>query len=170
MPRLTSTQAKQVSGRRFAASQERLLRAHATNPMMQAAMREDTARATAPVATRTQAKFNLAAFITTVKQIPDGFYALTGKDGVTIFFFEVREEGNRNWVYRLHGAPGDFRRERMSYQWMAAAATRIAADARGAAVLFGKETNICGRCNSPLTRADSRARGLGPTCAKVYGL
>lgn len=133
-----------------------------------AARREDTARATAAPAQRSSAKFSLAAFIQTVKQIPDGKYALVGKDGATIHFFEVRAEGNRNWVYRLYGAPGDFRRERMSYAWMHAAATRIAADAKAAAILFGKKTKTCGRCSSPLTNEESRAFGLGPKCRQIF--
>jgi len=141
---------------------------HARN----AEARENAARATAPVGPRTQAKGLLAEFIATVKQIPDGFYALPLADGTDVNFFEVRTEGNRNWVYRLHGAPGDFRRERMSYQLMLFAAKHILASDHGrdAAILFGRQTGTCGRCNSPLTNAESRAVGLGPTCRKVYGL
>lgn len=163
MPKLTAQTATAL---------DRLRRAHATNPRVQAAMREDSARATLPVVTRTQAKFNLAAFIATVKQIPDGFYALPLADGTDVNFFEVRTEGNRNWVYRLHGAPGDFRRERMSYHLMSFAALHIlgSGGGRDAAILFGKTTGVCGRCNSPLTRADSRELGLGPVCRKAYGL
>lgn len=151
---------------------DRLRRAHDTNPMMQRARREDTARSTQANPNRPQAKGLLAEYIDTVKQIPDGFYALPLKDGSDVNFFEVRTEGNRNWVYRLHGAPGDFRRERMSYQLMAFAAKHIlgSGGGRDAAILFGKKTNVCGRCNSPLTKQVSRDLGLGPTCKKVYGL
>lgn len=156
MPKLTATQAKQTAGRRFAASQAR----------------EDRARATAPQETRTSAKGMLAEYITTVKQIPDGFYALPLADGTDVNFFEVRTERNRNWVFRLHGAPGDFRREQMPYRLMFFAAKHILASdgGRDAAILFGKTTEVCGRCNSPLTNAESLAVGLGPTCRKIYGM
>ena len=149
----------------------RLRRAHNTNPRMQAA-REDAARATSAPATRPQAKGLLAEYVSTVKQIPDGFYALPLKNSDDVNFFEVRTEGNRNWVYRLHGAPGDFRRDRMSYQLMLFAAQHIlgSGGGRDAAILFGKKTNVCGRCNSPLTKQESRDLGLGPTCKRAYGL
>jgi hypothetical protein len=169
MPKLDTRSAEQIRQAR-----ERILNNLATQvgssleEIRNGRATEDTARATIAPATRKAAKFDLGEFIRTVKQIPDGKYALVGKDGETVHFFEVVERGNRNWVNRLFGSPGDFRSERMSYQWMHAAATRIAADPKAAAILFGRETRTCGRCSSPLTNAESRARGLGPKCAMVY--
>jgi hypothetical protein len=162
MPKLTSRQTDTMN---------QLRRAHTNNPRV-GDLREQAARATAPVESRTSTKGMLAEFIATVKQIPDGFYALPLASGADVNFFEVRTEGNRNWVYRLHGAPGDFRRERMSYQLMGFAAKHIlgSGGGRDAAILFGKKTNVCGRCNSPLTKQVSRDLGLGPVCKKVYGL
>lgn len=161
MPKLTSRQAVRIVEARTSREDVDYLNG-----------RESRARATAPVGTRNQAKGLLAEFIATVTQIPDGFYALPLADGSDVNFFEIRTEGNRNWVYRLHGAPGDFRRERMSYQLMLFAAQHIlgSGGGRDAAILFGKTTGVCGRCNSPLTRQDSRELGLGPTCRKAYGL
>ncbi len=162
MPKLTSRQAIRIVEARTSREDLAYLNGE----------RENRARATAPVNSRPSAKGLLAEYIATVKQIPDGFYALPLKDGSDVNFFEVRTEGNRNWVYRLHGAPGDFRRERMSYALMGFAAKHILESDRGrdAAILFGKETGVCGRCNSPLTKQESRDLGLGPTCRKVYGL
>jgi hypothetical protein len=172
MPQLTQATRARIAGRSASAQQKREAINHLgpqqPHPMFQ---NQDTnrPRATARPTPR-DGEFTLARFIEVVKQIPDGKYALVGKDGVTVHFFEIVDTGKRNWVNRLYGAPGDFRRERMPYKWMFAAAVRIAADPRAAAVLFGKETNTCARCDSPLTKAESRARGLGPHCAKVYGM
>lgn len=45
----------------------------------------------------------------------------------------------------------------------------IAADVEGATALYGQELGCCGRCNRPLTDDESRARGIGPTCAARMG-
>jgi hypothetical protein len=40
----------------------------------------------------------------------------------------------------------------------------IAKDYLAAAIRYGHELGICGRCGRTLTNADSRAAGLGPIC------
>jgi hypothetical protein len=45
----------------------------------------------------------------------------------------------------------------------------IAVDPKVAAILFGHETNHCGRCGRELTDEVSRANGIGPVCAKKAG-
>lgn len=118
-----------------------------------------------PVAQR----FTLAGYIALVKQIPTGMYALVRTDG-TLDFLEVVEDNGRNWINRLYGAPGDFRRERMSYVHMWYAAGHILADLPECAQRFGRHFRTCGRCGSPLTKQVSRDLGLGPVCRKAYGL
>jgi hypothetical protein len=46
----------------------------------------------------------------------------------------------------------------------------IAADPAGMARLYGKRTGICCCCGKELTDADSIAAGIGPVCAKRWGL
>lgn len=120
-------------------------------------------------ATRVEERYTLQGFIDRIKQIPAGKYALVRKDG-GLDFLEVVHEGNRDWVYRLHGAPGDFRREKLSYALMFFAAGHILADLPECAKRFGQHFRTCGRCDSPLTNAESRAFGLGPVCRKAYSL
>lgn len=43
----------------------------------------------------------------------------------------------------------------------------VKANMREAAALYGQLLGSCGRCGRELTDADSRARGLGPICAKA---
>lgn len=45
----------------------------------------------------------------------------------------------------------------------------IAQDPRAAAIRYGHELGVCGRCGRTLTDADSRAAGIGPVCATKAG-
>ena len=132
-------------------------------------VRNDAARArtshSAPVAER----FSLSDYIAKVKQIPCGMYALIRTDG-TLDFLEVIEANGRNWINRLYGAPGDFRREKLSYQHMWHAARHILSDLPECAQRFGRHFRTCGKCGSPLTQQVSRDLGLGPVCRKAFGL
>lgn len=46
---------------------------------------------------------------------------------------------------------------------------QIAADPKGAAVLYGKSTGHCSRCGRFLKKKDSIERGMGSTCAQSAG-
>lgn len=109
----------------------------------------------------------LTDFINAVKMVPDGHYALRRANG-ELDFLEVVTRGNRNWVTTLIGAPGDWRRIRMSYELMMWAARNIARDPAAAAKTYADEHRVCARCDSPLTDATSRDLGLGPVCRKYY--
>ena len=46
----------------------------------------------------------------------------------------------------------------------------IAADPRGSAIDYGRETGKCACCGRTLTNADSIDLGIGPVCAERWGL
>lgn len=89
-------------------------------------------------------------------------------------FYKVDRPEKGRWagytfVKRLIGAPGDYREVPMQKNERSRVLTLIAKDPRQAAVDFGKQTNHCGRCMSPLTHKRSRAAGYGQKCASVMG-
>ena len=106
------------------------------------------------------------------KSIPTGMYALPRKNpsgtGNTITFFKIHEFRGGHRIVQLVGSVGAFAEQPLPLQLQFFALKHIEEDAKAAAVLFGKETNTCGRCGSPLTNDASRARGLGPKCARAY--
>jgi hypothetical protein len=108
----------------------------------------------------------LQDFIAAVKLVPDGNYAMYRKDG-GLDFFEVVTRNGRNWVNLLQGAPGEWRRIKLTYRLMWHAARHIAQDVDAAGRLFAQEARACRRCGSPLTNEISRAAGYGPKCIKA---
>ncbi len=131
--------------------------------------RNDAARRKATPAPTSPQTFSLSRYVDVMKGIPAGKYALVRKDG-GLDFLEVVKVNGRDWVNRLHGAPGSFRVERLSYQLMYFAARHLSGDLVGSAQRFGRHFAVCGRCDSPLTDPKSRALGLGPHCKKAYGI
>lgn len=101
--------------------------------------------------------------------IPSGRYALPGDDSDICFYqlMDADSDGNRRF-YRLSGAPGEFRRQRVyrSYKILA----EIQEDIEGSFALFGQTVGVCGKCGSPLTQTHTRERGIGDICyAKLKG-
>jgi Family of unknown function (DUF6011) len=101
--------------------------------------------------------------------VPDGQYALKGEDGVVRFYsVNTPEEGKwagTCWV-RQHASDERFQVKGKARHLVLDA---IEADPRSAAILFGHETNHCGRCGRELTDEASRAAGVGPVCARKAG-
>lgn len=96
--------------------------------------------------------------------VPDGQYALRGEDGI-IRFYSVNTNDGICWV-AVHASDERHNiKGRSRHQILDA----IAADPRSAAILFGHETNHCGRCGRELTDEVSRANGIGPVCARKVG-
>lgn len=98
--------------------------------------------------------------------IPISKYALSDEDGLA--FYEVTN-GTGKWdgiqfLSRLYGAPGDWRRIPMKGFEKRKVMALILEDARGAAVRYSKEFTVCAACGSPLSDPQSRERGLGPVC------
>ena len=102
--------------------------------------------------------------------LAEGFYAVMGKDGVTPYFFEIADVKGSHRIFRLEGAPGDYKRHTLNVKWQAYALHVICKDPIAAFALYGKHARWCGVCNSALTNAKSLERGIGPVCwGKVHG-
>lgn len=127
-----------------------------------------------------------------VPEVPAGRYALftEGDTGVSYSYVDrqdlvpfkkshwdfyqvdVPTEGphaGRTFLKRLIGAPGDYRKERISGMAMARILTRISENPEEASLNYGKQSGVCGVCRSPLTNDASLARGIGPVCAGKTG-
>ena len=98
--------------------------------------------------------------------MPDaGYYAVEWNGDLK--FYVVRE-GKGNWSGRKF-----LNRYRTDYLDRPAARERadvialIMADAQAARETFARETTHCYRCGRRLTDAESRARGIGPDCARM---
>lgn len=103
-----------------------------------------------------------------IRQLKPCRYALRKKDG-TVSFFEVSEYKGKTYLRLLSGAPGDYQRHKMDLVTQFKAVSHLLDDPAAAVKLYADERNVCAKCHSPLTDADSRARGLGPVCAgKVF--
>lgn len=106
---------------------------------------------------------------TLIAQLNPCRYALRKTNGADISFFEVSEWKGRKYLRLLSGAPGDYQRHKMSLSMQYMAAKHLLDDVAGAVKLYADTHSVCAKCHSPLTDAESRARGLGPVCAgKVF--
>lgn len=107
-----------------------------------------------------------------VNEVPASRYAVEA-DG-EIKFYEVRigKPGTKwdgyRFVDHLVGAPGDWQRYPVKGQPRKELLATIAQDAKAHAVAFSKHFTICAACGSPLSDAESMARGLGPVCAEKF--
>lgn len=107
--------------------------------------------------------------------LADGCYAAPNGEGELMFLRIGRPASGRwvGWVLvdeivggntkRPQGyqRPGGSYRGPMEHLLSAVLADPVAASAR-----YGRELGVCGLCGRTLTVADSRARGIGPACAK----
>ena len=105
--------------------------------------------------------------------MPPGRYAiLSDEDGW--FFYQVDKPTEGRWkgytfIVRLIGAPGDYRKVKMSPEGRRIALRLIEADPQKAMVDYGLHSGVCGVCSSPLSDPESLARGIGPICATKSG-
>jgi len=98
-----------------------------------------------------------------IKALPAARYATTEGEKVEFWRVEVSEQGMR-FITKLIGAPGDFRKVRVTKATQVAVLNEIAQDPAAAMKAFADHFTACGRCCSPLTDEVSRERGLGPDC------
>jgi hypothetical protein len=103
--------------------------------------------------------------------VPDSKYAMLDVTG-KIVFYEV-STGKGKWshmqfVSRLVGHPGDFMKYPVKGESKRQVLLAIGADAKSAAVAFGKHFTVCAACGSPLSDPDSIAAGMGPVCATRF--
>jgi hypothetical protein len=101
--------------------------------------------------------------------IPDGRYAIpmgkrNGKLVFHFYFVNTSRVHKGQYMLRLYGAPGNFRREKMTVPMQTAIADTIKKDPALHSQMFGIQLGICGICGSPLTDPESIARGIGPIC------
>jgi hypothetical protein len=101
--------------------------------------------------------------------IPDGRYAIpsgkvNGRMAFRFYFVNTSKTTGGQYMLRLFGAPGDFRREKMPKALQVAVAGEISSDPGMFSLMFGREVGACGVCGSPLTDPESIALGIGPVC------
>lgn len=107
--------------------------------------------------------------------IPDGRYAVKNPKKVWVFFRIVTKEDRVNGlsyrvVQKVLGSPGNFRYDRVTKDEWLLAVDEIAKDPGLFSQMFGIQVGVCGVCGSPLTDPDSIRLGIGPICARKYGL
>lgn len=92
--------------------------------------------------------------------VPDGYYAIAGERQDTDFY-QSRKAG----VLKLYGSPGGWRREAVGFvdsvRVLRAVRAQGIEDSR---MRFAEESGSCWMCTSPLSKEESRERGLGPWC------
>lgn len=86
-----------------------------------------------------------------------------------LLFLEIREYRGVRYLRRLTGSVGDFTRSRLSVRDALAVLRVLSGGAREYIRLFGEHFTCCGKCGAPLTDPESRARYLGPDCARQLG-
>jgi hypothetical protein len=95
--------------------------------------------------------------------------AIDEKVNGDILFIEVREYMNVLYMRRLHGAPGNFNRSKLSFKDTESVINLVKKDALKYTQLFGEVYKCCGKCGADLTDQLSRELKLGPTCRKEFG-
>lgn len=93
-------------------------------------------------------------------------YRLDGE----LLFVEIREYRGVRYLRRLTGSVGDFTRSRLSVRDALAVLRVLEGGARTYIQKFGEHFVCCGKCGAPLTDDKSRARFLGPDCARQLGM
>jgi len=121
-----------------------------------------------PVKARTEAVTPAAS----APEVPAGRYAVATEDGAinALAFYKV-DHGKGRWdgmTFVTLVLGGHQERPLGTGQAAKAVLRKIAADVEGAAAAYGHEMGRCGFCHLPLTNDVSRARGIGPDCAKKY--
>lgn len=109
--------------------------------------------------------------------VPESKYALANLPGHAnaLTFFQVQTGKKGKWkgfqfVNRLvGGGVGSFVEYPVKGAAKAQVLRKIADDPQAAAKAFADEFSVCARCGRTLTDDTSRARGLGPDCAAVFG-
>lgn len=119
-----------------------------------------------PLRARTEAR---RATTYTWPTIHEGFYAVTDpKDGV-LKFYRVDKPTEGRWTgyvfLKVQASDELFPIRDMEHR--DSILKVIEADPQKAMLEYGLRIGRCGHCNRTLTDAESRARGIGPICAKA---
>lgn len=107
--------------------------------------------------------------------VPEGRYAIRGRDGTVDFYKVDHGKAGGRWdgyvfVSLLIGAPGSFAEQRIGREASTSVIGRVlAAGIEDSARLYGEKTRTCGNCGADLSDPQSRAAGYGETCAGNRG-
>jgi hypothetical protein len=120
---------------------------------------------------RPKEKDKLAKFLETFDDVEEAYYALRDHDNPEIVhFYKLVDGRHERMLFQVYGSPGALRQNRVRrYELADRVMQEIAADPKAAMLLFGEKLEICGACGSPLTDPESRARRIGPVCARKRG-
>jgi hypothetical protein len=134
----------------------------------------DAPRKPRPAAESPWAKANaaLASVEVSFYAIPAGYVTAQRIDlyGSDYLFVRVRNYQGKRFISRVHGAPGSPRYSRIDPVTTQALAEVMRDRHVEFAALWHEHSGRCGRCNATLTDQTSRDKGLGPDCAKIWGL
>jgi hypothetical protein len=116
------------------------------------------------------------------KDVPPGRYALLkthpnpddDSEAGDYDFYQVDKPTEGKWagsifLRHLFGAPGDYHKEAVTGALKMKVLKKIAADPEKSSLTYGRVSEVCGVCHSPLTNKTSRDAGIGPVCAKKTG-
>lgn len=128
----------------------------------------------------TPKKASTVRFSDILATIPKSKYALPYQVVAPVFtetnfdndylFVEVREYMGTTYMRKLQGSLGDFVRTRFSRQEEEAIYRIIKDNPVEYITKFGEVFSCCGKCGAALTDEASRARLLGPDCARQLGV
>lgn len=112
-----------------------------------------------------------------LERVPKSRYAVPGieVEGVidqpvddSYIFCEIKQYKGHLYIRRLHGAPGDYTRSRMSMDLVQGLIDIIETDPYKYVKIFGDLYTCCGSCGAPLTDDRSRELSLGPECRRKF--
>lgn len=125
-------------------------------------------------------KRSLVSFSDMLSDIPKARYALKYEEAIPALertnlsndhlFLEVREYRGTLYMRQLHGSIGDFTRTRFTASEVRSLHDIIKREPVRYIQRFGELFSCCGKCGASLTDEASRARLLGPDCARQLGV
>jgi hypothetical protein len=128
----------------------------------------------------TPKKSSIVRFSDVLSTLPKAKYAVPYQTVAPVFtesafdndylFVEVREYRGTTYMRKLHGSLGDFIRTRFSREEEQSLFNILKSDPVGYITKFGEVFSCCGKCGAALTDEASRARLLGPDCARQLGV
>jgi hypothetical protein len=98
-------------------------------------------------------------------EVPEGRYAIENGEGVLRFYHvEVSDKGR----YDVRVQASDELHPLPNWTIARAVLAEIEKDPKAAAIRYGLELGVCGKCGRTLTNESSRAAGIGPVCAGKF--
>jgi hypothetical protein len=128
----------------------------------------------------TPKKSSVVRFSDVLSTLPKSKYALPYQLVAPVFtesnfdndylFVEVREYRGTTYMRKLHGSLGDFVRTRFTRDEEQSLFNILKENPVEYIQKFGEVFSCCGKCGASLTDEASRARLLGPDCARSLGV